>query len=393
MTGVGAHFLQDLHPNWAQGSPWLRADSPAHGLGIDVERAVRQLERLFPVSVCRRVMRRSKGEPTAEMRLIYPLLMRSGWIQVAAAPLLFLGADLGECAGWEDHKPLVKRLRSPQQHLQARFEVALWAGMLRERVAATRIAEGVGKSADFELSEVGVRVAVEAKVLSRSLYARNLESLSRALTPGDREPGVYTTPPPPRPMPHQLRFLPSRKLMALLRDTDPERFERVYADPLLEFFRDWYASRGPRLVLGTREAPMDLGQFEILSPRDSMDSGITWWVEAPEATPQEDFRRALARVRNARAQLEGHEVDVRVAVVWTPTWSAPIEAVPHVLGPLLADHPHEYDHLDWIVVLNVRWGDSWNHGPVAAAFRVNASAPDVRQMAWYEGVRRWRLVY
>ena len=386
------HSTLEFNPDWATSCSWLSPESPAQDLVQDTARAVRQLARLFPPAFCRGVLRRSARAPD-ELRLLIPLIL-PGWIQVSSAPLLFLGDDLGACSGWQEHKSLIKRLRCPREHLQARFEVALWAGMLRERVVATRVAEGAAKSADFEVIEARLRVAVEAKVLSRSKYDLNFDALLDAISHKGRGPGVYTTPEPARPMPHELRFHPSSQLIERLDDTGPAQFEEVYAEPLRAFFSEWYAKRSPLLVFGKRDAPNGLGEFEILpitSPRGNAETRCS--VHAPEPRLEEGFRRALSRVRDARGQLQGHDVDLRVAVVWTSRWTAPIEAVPYVLGRLLAEHPKEYESLDWIVFLNFRWRESWEHRPETVAHRVNPSAPDIREMSWYKGIRHWRLAW
>jgi hypothetical protein len=376
-------LLPKLKPNWAPECSWLDPESPAHGLGVDVQRAVTQLAKVFTPSFCRRAIQ--KGE----LRLIVPLLMPHAWILWHAAPLLFLGDDLAECEGWEAHKSLAKGLRRLDAHWQARFEVALWAGMRRQGIEVDRVAEGQGKSADFVLEDAGLKIALEAKVLSSSDYSKNLATLERAigswLWPGS---GISLGPPLPDPDPHSLCFVPSSRMLVLLHSTKPEDFDDVFGNLLRRVFQEWYAENGTCLEFGMRvQLPSDLGHFDI---EDSED--LSYRVHAEETGPYGDFERVLARVRDAGAQLAQHEVDVRVAVVWTPRFTAPIsEAIP-VLEHLISVNPNEYEHLDWIVVLNVGWDNDGKFTPKTVAHRVRANAPDITSTRWYEGIRDWRLL-
>jgi len=410
-------LILGLEPNWTATWPWLRPGSHAYSLGIDVDRATRQLERLYPVDRCTRNFKTVRelgprlvvdeaqdppewGPPDVvrrvdkamdEIRVQLPLFMPNAWTPWLVT-LLLLGDDLGDCPGWELQRKLIRRLQLWEEHDQARFEVGLWAGMRRAGVPVERVPEEVERTADFILEEGGTRVALEAKVIQSSLYAQNLQTLYRAIGHLDLDRPIVVNP-APDPPPHTMRFSPSPAVHAAMRSSASDAFEGAFGWRLRQFLNAWYAERGATLIFNGRHEVPGLGSFEILEPPDPRSWG-TEVVEREPPTVIDEARRVLARAKDARGQVLAHgDVQVRAAVLWVSGWKLPAEPASSVLARLTALDPHEFEGLDWIVLLNAHRVNSLACQVDLGARRISTSksAIDITGMRWYDGLRRWRL--
>src|SRR5262245_44846507 len=93
--------------DWPSRCAWLKPDSPAKQLEIDLMRATQELKKLYSPALCRELA-------TTEHRRLYYSLFIDGWFDGVAGVLL-LGHDLAEAVGWENAKDLAGRLRDIEE--------------------------------------------------------------------------------------------------------------------------------------------------------------------------------------------------------------------------------------------------------------------------------------
>ena len=369
--------IAELYRNrdWASSPKWLAPDSPARKLGIDLERATRELERLYPADVCRDLLKTEDGR-----RLLGPLFVQGYWPGVPES--LLLGHDLAEIGQWQVHSNLVGNLRRLPSFYHTRFEVGLWAGLRRKGLDVEyEPRAGTGeKTADFLVRENGLRLALEAKTLDASRLTQASRAVQDAVRYDDSGEHV-----------HGLHFVytPRSGLLENLAQLAPVALNREAA-AIRTATDDWYANMSRKFAPGDRAEIEGLG--EILVKKGDEPRGLQYTFDDTEGRGLDyEVDRALRLARKAEEQASADDsVDCRSAIVWIPAWRSPIRAVVPLLQPRMSQRPDLYRRLDWLMLVNIHS----LHGPskieLAACRLLPWSRMDVRGMKFVEGLTSWR---
>jgi hypothetical protein len=305
----------------------------------DLDAAVSQLRALYDEVICRRLVDAGHG------RMIFGLF---GGFHSWVDKMLQLGADLTLCDGWELRPKLVGHLRSPYNFNGSRFEVGVWAGLVRVGLAP-RIEDASDPSkarADFVVAADGIDVALELKALADPASERNRLLVTDALgnlfvrTDGKELRGHIT-----------LKL--SDEGRARLDDHTPEfvrvslpTFRRELLDAV-SLFRP-----GGSVTLPTVGLLMADPATDGHSAGSSLDSFL---VDPGEwADPVTRVQRALYRVKQAERQLSATAADLRVAVIWGSRDELPATQSADVAAMLVQDEQAVWEKIpvDWTVFLN-----------------------------------------
>lgn len=362
------------------GACWRAPNSAAGKMGIDLDTAQRELEFLYPPTLCRQLVE------TEHRHLFNDLFIPPGnwWWRVER--LLRLGSDLAEIPGWRDDSQLVSRLRNIGLFEPARLEVGIWAGLRRVGVDVSYVpAKGGTRSGDFLFVEDGVRVALEAKEVAASTLDRNEMNINGAIVDAAFQ-GRFGDAPP-----HSLRFTGCDKLLRDAHDLAPHAFRAKYDERLWRAVAAFYEESLPKGLTGRTSTVDGLGTF--VSETAAVNEGRFGIQNIEPKTLEYETARVLRPVRYAATQLASHDVDLRVVVVLIPCSTSPVNEtlprLPHLMSK--PDQIEMYKSVDAIFLLNSppRPGGS---GTTAACAELIWTRHRVRPMRWHTGLLAWRVI-
>lgn len=363
---------------WRREPAWLAADSPAHRLGIDLQRATAELGVLYPPEICRRLAKKLDGQ-----RLIWPLFL-SGWMPDVSR-MLFLGADLAECKRWELEPLLVRHLRHVSSWESARFEGGVWAGLRREGLEVRHeVGEGAGHVADFLVYEEGKRVALEVKSIGIPRQERNHLLLDMTLSKALLEAGQFDV------APHILVTKASADLIVSIRSLSPRQFEADILPDVHSRVAEWFRRNKSAVRPGLTGYIEYVGEIVIEASDDPQVRGSR--IDGvPVQGLEHIVSQALSEIqKRAVHQVAAHAAEVRAVVAWISAWHAPVTTAIRCLREQIERRPELYRPLDAIVLLN-------SHR-LAGQCRTEIEllslpwAPSViANMRWVNGLTSWQL--
>jgi hypothetical protein len=311
------------------------------------DQALSSLLELYPPDVCRTIVERG------ERILVFPLFAPG--LSSMLRPTLLLGRDLAQVPTTKDRQRVLSPLRRLERFAETRFEVGVWAALLRAGLAVESEAEleaevqRAGQSTpmrpDFRVVDSSVRVALDTKCLRRAQWEANRDGVESVLSDLDAalRPADGTA--------HPDLFLD-------LDEKADETVERSSVGPFRREILPTWAGSLEAAVTELRRCAVPhevvvMGIGTLLTSVSERDRGWSVGVRGPEEHGPGGVATRVARaVVAGAAQVNAVDADVRAVVILLSIGHLRVDHPPPELRQAVTGRSRELAGLDAVVFLN-----------------------------------------